>query len=497
MRAGISKVGRIFIVVAGLATTAQGAESWDAIYMGAVKVGHNHVQFNAIKDGQGRPVKDDNGTELYRVQVNTVLSLKRGRDRTETEMRFGTIETPDGRVLSLDVRAQTGGMEQRTHGIAKNGKMKLSFEIGRSKQEKVLDWPDTVRGPYAAEQSLARQPIKPGETRELIMFVPVLNVLCKTQLRAIEKEKLTLGDNTSRELLRVEQTASGDDGKALPEMEMTLWIDESGQVLKGYNSIGGGMTYYRTTRAGALAPNGDYDQLTSSIIKLDRTISNPAGSRSATYRIQVGSGDIADIFPNDQRQVLTRTSDHSGTLQVRSEGAATPGPAPGPEFLRANPLVNSDDPLIRQLARTATAGKTGPWEKAVAIQDWVWKNLKKKDFGTVYISAREVAQRLEGDCTEHGVLTAAMCRAVGVPSRVVAGLVYAPYLGGFGAHMWNEVYVDGRWVALDAALNQNQVDATHLKLSDHGLDGISPYEMMSPVARLLMGTTSIKVVEVQ
>ena len=76
-----------------------------------------------------------------------------------------------------------------------------------------------------------------------------------------------------------------------------------------------------------------------------------------------------------------------------------------------------------------------------------------------------------------------MCRAVGVPARVIVGLVYVEDQGAFGYHMWNEVYVNRRWVAIDATSNQAQVDATHLKVADASLDGVSPYETFLSLAR--------------
>src|SRR5262249_58062297 len=121
---------------------------------------------------------------------------------------------------------------------------------------------------------------------------------------------------------------------------------------------------------------------------------------------------------------------------------------------------------------------------AVAIQRWVSENIKDKNFGVAFANAAEVARDLRGDCTEHSVLTAAMCRAVDVPSRVAVGLIYADHLGGFGFHAWDEVYVNRRWVAIDAAFNQYDVDATHIKLADTSLDGVSPYEPFIPIVRV-------------
>jgi len=83
------------------------------------------------------------------------------------------------------------------------------------------------------------------------------------------------------------------------------------------------------------------------------------------------------------------------------------------------------------------------------------------------------------------VLVAAMCRVLGIPSRVAVGLIYADHLGGFGYHAWNEVYVNRRWVAIDAAFDQSTVDAVHIKLSDTSLDGVSPFEAFMPLARVI------------
>ena len=77
-----------------------------------------------------------------------------------------------------------------------------------------------------------------------------------------------------------------------------------------------------------------------------------------------------------------------------------------------------------------------------------------------------------------------MCRAAGIPARTAVGLVYVDSLGGFGFHMWNEVYVNRRWVAVDATFRQSEVDATHIKLGDSSLSTVAPYESFMSVVRV-------------
>jgi transglutaminase-like putative cysteine protease len=270
--------------------------------------------------------------------------------------------------------------------------------------------------------------------------------------------------------------------------------------MKTHAALLGGMDSYRTTQKAATAPNGNFDILSATIVRVPRTLPNSEKTRDVLYRVKLPAGEVVEVFPEDQRQsFLEGTSGSTGTLQVKSDSPATgaaSSESAGAETLAPNPLVNSDDTGVVRHMKRAVGTRQDPWEKAVAIQEWVFTNLKKKNFSNAFASASEVARNLEGDCSEHSVLTAAMCRAAGVPCRIVVGLVYAAPLGGFGPHAWNEVFVNGRWVAIDSAFNQSVVDATHLKLATSSLDGVAPFEAFLPVVRVLNKLT-IEPVEVR
>lgn len=484
-------------LAAGAASASAQTEAWDAIYIGAAKVGHHHLSVTPVKDRQGR--------DLVRVQVNTVLSLRRGRDRLNMEVRYGTIETRDGTVLRLDTRTSLGQEELRVYGDVIDGTMTLIIEGGGQRQQKAIAWGPDVRGPYGAEMSLSREPMKPGEERTVRTFIPDNNQICTTHLAAATKETIALGGGVRRELTRVEQSVSDPSGKPMPELTSTLWVDDGGQILKtSVPSLLGGVEIYRTTKEGAMAPNGNFDLLAATIIKVARKIPNSERARDVVYRVALTGSDPAEIFPGDQRQALTKAGGRGATLEVRTDApdAGRPAPeTPSEEFLRPNALITSDDPRVVDLARQAVGDRRDPWAKAVAIQEWVSKNLTNKNFGNAFANAAEVARNLEGDCTEHGVLVAAMCRAQGIPARVVVGLVYNESLGGgpaggFGVHLWNEAFVNDRWVALDAAFNQSAVDATHIKIADTSLDGVAPFEAFLPVLRVI-NTLKLEPVEVR
>ena len=90
-------------------------------------------------------------------------------------------------------RTQASSDDTRTYGDVKDGKMLLITEVGGKRTEQEIRWDPDVRGPYAAELSLSRSPIKPGEDREVKTFVPDLNRVCLTKLTAKKVEQVEIG----------------------------------------------------------------------------------------------------------------------------------------------------------------------------------------------------------------------------------------------------------------------------------------------------------------
>jgi transglutaminase-like putative cysteine protease len=97
----------------------------------------------------------------------------------------------------------------------------------------------------------------------------------------------------------------------------------------------------------------------------------------------------------------------------------------------------------------------------------VGKFIDNKNLSVGYATALETVKSRQGDCTEHAVLAAAMCRAVGIPAQVVAGVAYVKQLGPktdvFVPHAWFRVFLDGKWIDYDAALKA--YDAGHITMT--------------------------------
>ena len=116
------------------------------------------------------------------------------------------------------------------------------------------------------------------------------------------------------------------------------------------------------------------------------------------------------------------------------------------------------------------------------------------------MTASEVCRRREGDCSEHGVLLAALGRLNGLPSRVVVGLAYVSSFGAkrdiFGYHLWTQFHINGRWVDYDAALNEATCSPTRIAFATSSLKNAGLADLSLPLLSKI-GSIDIDIVEVK
>ena len=101
--------------------------------------------------------------------------------------------------------------------------------------------------------------------------------------------------------------------------------------------------------------------------------------------------------------------------------------------------------------------------------------MRRKNYSAGFATSKEALATGEGDCTEHAVLASALLKALGIPSRVAAGM--APIGDKFYYHMWVEAYT-GKWTAMDPTFNEEIVDAAHIKISEGVLNEQGRFDLM-------------------
>jgi hypothetical protein len=159
-------------------------------------------------------------------------------------------------------------------------------------------------------------------------------------------------------------------------------------------------------------------------------------------------------------------------------------PAPWVDSLavyRASTIdLDLTDKMLRTRAAKLKAGSPNDIETARRIWTFVSTSFDYKLGATLFGNSREALRGMKGDCSEAAVLTAALLRAAGIPSRVVMG--YATLESGVWiGHAWTEAFLTDRWVGVDAALRAFPAGANRLALVT--LSGEKP---MKPEATNLM-----------
>jgi hypothetical protein len=368
----------------------------------------------------------------------------------------------------------------------------LVFQGSGAGGAKRLPWPEDAGGYFAVDQSLRATPMRPGERRVIKAAVPLLDYVAEIELTARDYEPAALPAGEVR-LLRIDQSMRLPDGGA---MESRIWTDERGEALKLEQAP---MTFLRATREIALAPTdgGKLDLGLDVLVRLDEPLEKPHALKRAVYKITLDGGDPAELIADGPAQTVEPIGDHAVRLTVRAirPGARATGQSkPTAEDRAASRLVESDDAAIRQLAESAVARADGERAKTAALEKFVRGYIEQKDYSQAFASAAEVAASRQGDCTEHAVLLAALCRAEDIPCRAAFGLVYVPSEQGFAYHMWNEAWIDGAWIPLDATLGRGSVGADHIKFAASSLAGPSAYTSMLPILSAL-GRLEIEVLE--
>jgi len=471
-------------------------DTWDAAYLEGSHVGYIHSVYKQLQVGERVVIEAVNEFDL---------TIARFGQRLHQQFVVGNHETLEGKVLAV-IMWQTLSKDQRLvlKGKVENNRLLATLRVGDQPAiEKPIAWDPKALGLYQQELLYKRLSLKAGEKVTYRRYEPVFHTILTSELEVIGEEEVGLLDGQKSRLVRVVQRTQKVEDIHLPAA--VLWIDRQGEVRKGQQELPGlgTLVTYRTTREVATRPvQARVDVGLGQLIRVKQTIRQPDRAIQAVYAIQVRDlDDLEKIFPQDERQYVRRIRGDTVELVVKQaavphedqEGAAPAELAP---YLKSNHYVRADSPQVRKLASQAVGRETEPWAKARRIAAWVNEHIRDKNFSEAFATADEVARRLEGDCTEHAILAAAMCRASGIPARPVVGLVYVPSRRAFGYHMWLEVWVYGRWHAMDPTLGLDQVGITHIKLADHHWNDVQTLTPLLPVVRVL-GRIQIEVMSVQ
>ncbi|MCX7805897.1 MAG: transglutaminase-like domain-containing protein [Planctomycetota bacterium] len=486
---------------AGAANERVLREDWLLVFLAGARAGY----------GRARVVeRDENGGKFYETLNEQHIRVARGAFKMSMSQSSLIVEDARGKPVRFETATKQSANTQKTSGRIEDGKIIYTVEgIGQPKRYEKPFPGDTV-GPVKAEKDAMAKGLAPGASMTHKVFVPELTV-DKAVLMTWEvigpEERDILG--VKRRMHKVKTTTD-----FLPGVPMWMWMDDNRSIWASETTMMMlKIETFKTDRETALrALAGDpADVMAATAIRPDRPIEGLPGLPEARYAIE-GLREL----PGGEFQDVER--DAGGTLRVRitawdpsrEKAGYTMPYAKGDmdSYLAETPFVQTREPKVVAMAREAVGGEKDPVKAALRIQSFVRRKLARKGYGVGFASAAEVAERLEGDCTEHAILCVALARASGIPARGVVGIAYdrmghaagpdarpgagATSTGAFAFHMWAEVFV-GRWVPIDAAMRG--FDVAHIAMGRSDLSGANPNaDLVAPVAGAI-GQMKIHVLE--
>jgi hypothetical protein len=438
------------------------------------------------------------------------LKVARFGQAVEQWSEESTVESAEGEVYVTSMRQGIG----KDQALALTGTVKgQTLEVkgqGAAAGAGNTPWPVGVVGVAREPRLFKELRLQGGQSIEYPSYIPTVNRVVKTTITYEAEETRLLWEKTAaRKLLRFHTKPEPIGKVKLPPS--TTWVDaETFEPLlmeTDFPALGGRLTFLRTTKDAAKIPvTRPVEVFKAQSIQLNRKIEAIHGRGSIVYKVSVPRDDEPEtVFANEPRQQLKQLDAAAKSFELhvfaRRGPAKDSDPAPGKEFTESSYFINWDNDLVKGQAARAVAGLTATassWEKAVAVERWVKENMKAFEFSQAMATADNVARTLSGDCTEYAMLSAAICRAVNVPSRTALGLVYAESGGKqfLAYHMWFEVYADGQWVPLDATLGMGGIGPGHLKITDHSWHEEKSFAPLLPVLRTLSAKPSVEVLKV-
>jgi len=441
------------------------------LYLKGKKVGY---MFSAVTLS---PAKD-------RVTAVTEIHFKAKVGPTATSERH-LVETkvyeskPKGRLLSFVLDQRGDGGDQRLEGTA----APTGITVVRKR-------------PGMADETLHLPPSK-----EVVEDADQARVA----LARNAKVEGTITDSTDLEQYKVTSTPDGSEQRLLGGVKVTLrkvvtlsekekvpttaWLDERGRMLEV--QYGPMMT--------ALAEPEDRAKRVDlvevfGLTRVTLPAPPPPEARSVPGAFRFVVAGLPEKFRVDSyRQKFKALDDDKVEVTIEAFAPTVLKPRPlvdpnGGVNLKSTLAVESKHPDIVALARQLAGDEKDAYTVAKRVSRWVFTNMKS-DYGASADRATDALKQMRGDCTEHALLTVALLRALGIPSRRVDGVVYVlneDQVPALYWHEWVEAYV-GEWTQLDPTFGQDVADATHFKLGEEANAEITPLIGSMKVLEVLPG----------
>jgi len=460
----------VFAVITCLFSTSLAvskAESDDteyfAVFMEGKKVGH------AV---QSRVVSGDKVTTTEQFSI----TISRGGISMTIEMTETSIETAGGEPLGFESTQKLGAMAMKMAGqVDKQGNVNVTTTSMGAEQKSAFQWPQGAVMAEGLRLLTLKKGLEEGTEYSVKMFSSGV-------MQAVDA-KVSIGSEQNVDLLgRVVTLREVTTTLIMPgagQIVSTSYVDRDLRMQKSIMPIAGlQVEMVACAREFALGKNDVLELIDNLFLASPEPLNNLTSAKSITYDLSPVKGASDFTIPSSDNQKAQRLD--NGTIILKVEPVAAPAGSKFPykgtdaailEAMEPTRYLQSDNEQVIDLARRAVGETRDAAEAARKIEAFVAGYIENRSLSVGYATAAEVAASRQGDCSEFAVLTAAMCRAIGIPAQVVAGVAYVDdFMGnrGFGGHAWTQAYIGGKWVGLDASFRaggRGGYDAGHIALA--------------------------------
>ena len=439
-------------------------EVWTGVVFQGRKVGFARLALRPAATRGRWELESESALQLRFLGVDKKVSL-RALDEVRADLtleRFRYEYHLDGSRLAVDGERDGDALVVRT-------------ESGGTRTQRRLALADAVVPASALALLPALRGLKAGERARVTVFVGESQSLAPAALHALAYQRSPLFEGAA---LRVATTLLG--------LETETWYDAEARPLLETALHGAMITALEAPeRARAYLVEASLNKDESLLeFSLLRSAPVPQARRVAALTLALeGVPETLDA-PSAAGQRCVRSATQ---LECRVDRRAPPVAGDAREaapFLRPSLAAPSNERRFIELAQSIAAGAGSAEARIERLLAWMDANIAKAAVDA--FSAADVLRERRAECQGHAYLFAALARALGLPTRVVNGIVYSPEHGGFLYHTWNEVWLEvAGWRAVDATFGQPHADATHLALAlGEGPAEIAPLAAMVGRARV-------------
>ncbi len=426
-------------------------EHWFGLYLNQNKVGYMCQSITIDQDGKLHFTED--GT------------FKMNMSGVKQDMKISSIRTyaKSGELISIKYEMRDPISTTEFKALLENDQLKLTKTMAGQTTEKLLPPPkETVKDALKFQLWMQQNP-EPNSELISFYFEPLYEqeLTCISTIENIE-EKFFNGAPTKVYKIKTKIN--------IINLEQTSYVTENGLVLEDI----AGEIFTMRLEPKEIAKDVTYsnDVLVSNAAIVDKPIPNPR-TRDTLKLIIRGPLKESNLFC-DERQQIIPNQDHFLFTARRIDPTTIPNityPIQEEEVKRwcePSSFVQSDHPDMIKKAKEIVGDTKNAWDAVEKLCNWVKSNMRTT-YSAQLTNSLDVLRHMEGDCTEHSLLFVGLTRAIGIPAREVAGLIYVDHpKPGFYFHQWAKVWIN-KWIDVDPTFGQTTVDVTHIKIGEGDL----------------------------